>query len=198
MVLLLSSVQLKAVTLLELKLKALKAEQLQQVVELDRICLGGLWTLEGYQRELHSPNSTLLALSLSKAKESNYIVGIGCFWAILEEAHVTILAVHPDYQGQGMGQLLLYALLSDAVKRNLERATLEVRESNKSALFLYHKFGFQTAGKRKGYYQQTGEDALILWRSGLNQPEFGRHLTVWQQQVNQRLEENQWQLIWGK
>ncbi|NEO99983.1 MAG: ribosomal protein S18-alanine N-acetyltransferase [Symploca sp. SIO2E9] len=108
---------------------------------------------------------------------SHYLIGLGCFWSIVEEAHITILAIHPNYQRQGLGKLLLSVLLKDAVRRNLERATLEVRPSNQVALSLYQKFGFSEAGRRRGYYQDTGEDALILWRSGLQNLEFEEMLT---------------------
>ena len=182
-------------TLLELKLEQLSEKQLSQVLELDRICLGGLWSLSGYQRELNSPNSTILALAIATSPESQTIVGIGCFWAILEEAHITIIAVHPDYQSQGFGQLLLYSLLKDAVFRKLERATLEVRASNYPALSLYKKFGFKEAGKRKGYYQKTGEDAIVLWRGGLHQPEFVTNMTLWQYRIEERLRKNCWELL---
>ncbi|NES83517.1 MAG: ribosomal protein S18-alanine N-acetyltransferase [Moorea sp. SIO2B7] len=183
-------------TLAQLNLKPPKAEQLTQVVELDNLCLGGIWTLEGYKRELESPNSSLFVLSMpilladkmsdTEAKTEK-IIGFGCFWAILEEAHLTILAIHPDNQGQGLGQLLLCTLFREAVERNLERATLEVRESNQVALSLYQKFGFKIAGRRKGYYQKTGEDALILWRGDLNKPEFEQNLATWQEKVHKKL-----------
>jgi ribosomal-protein-alanine N-acetyltransferase len=160
-------------SLLKLQLKPPTTEQLPHLCALDQICLGGIWTLEGYQRELQSPNSTLLVLSLpAKNGQEESIIGCGCFWAILEEAHLTLLAVHPEYQGQGLGQLLLYTLLKNAQERGLERATLEVRASNQEALSLYKKFGFKIAGRRKGYYQKTGEDALILWRGDLHYPDF--------------------------
>jgi ribosomal protein S18 acetylase RimI-like enzyme len=74
---------------------------------------------------------------------------LACFWAILEEAHITLLAIYPDYQRQGLGKLLLYKLLEKAVQRQLERATLEVRVSNQSAIALYEHFGFRVAGERK-------------------------------------------------
>ena len=115
------------------------------------------------------------------------ILGLGCYWSILEEAHITILAIHPDWRNQGLGQLLLYALLKDATRRKLEWATLEVKPSNQAALSLYHKFGFMEAGRRRHYYQDTGEDALILWRSGLQTPEFTETLTNCYQQLQPRL-----------
>lgn len=183
------STNLEVMSLVKLRLQLAKAEQLPQVVELDKLSLGGLWTLEGYRRELASPNSNLLVMSVVNVttQTEEQVIGCGCFWAILEEAHITLLAIHPDYQRRGLGKLLLYALLKDAVKRKLERATLEVRESNQVALSVYQKFGFKTAGRRKGYYQKTGEDALILWRGDLHYPSFKQELETWQQQIENKL-----------
>lgn len=101
--------------------------------------------------------------------------------------------IEPYYHGQGLGQLLLYRLLTDAVRRKLERATLEVRPSNQSALALYQKFGFQLAGRRKGYYRHTGEDALVLWRNNLHYPQFQQELLTWEEHINGRLQDNHWQ-----
>lgn len=180
-----------------LELKPLTVELLPAVVELDRLCFGKLWSLEGYERELRSPNSDLLLLSFldSFVKDSGskgtgeILVGLGCLWAILEEAHITIVAVHPDYRQLGLGQLLMYSLLRVAWRRGLERATLELGADNLAALSLYQKFGFAVAGRRRNYYQETGEDALIMWRSGLNSPTFPDDLAHWQQQVHSRLRE---------
>lgn len=179
-------------TCLEIEIKPLQPKHLNQVVELDRLCLGGIWSLAGYQQELSSPNSTLLVLSVVSQLKAGAIVGLACLWAILEEAHITLLAVHPDYQRQGLGQLLLCALLEDAMKRGLERATLEVRETNEAALSLYKKFGFKMAGRRKGYYQNLGEDAIVLWQPRLGTPEFRGDVALWKQQVEERLVENHW------
>ncbi len=180
-------------TLSELILEPLKPEQLSLAVALDKLCLGGLWSLEGYQRELTSPNSQFLVISRNCSPTSEqYLIGLGCFWAILEEAHITLLAVHPDYQNQGLGQILLINLLKQARFRNLERATLEVRATNQVALSLYQKFGFQIAGKRRGYYQKTNEDALILWLNHLQTREFAQKLTIWSQKAHQHLISSGW------
>ncbi len=146
-----------------IEIQPLTEKELSQALELDDICFGGLWSLEGYKREIESPNSCLLTVSLNLG-ETKKVIGLGCFWAVLEEAHITILAIHPDYQGRGLGSLLLKNLLEEAYNRGLERATLEVAESNKKAINLYKKFGFKEAGRRKKYYQKTGEDAIILWK----------------------------------
>ena len=192
-----------------LDLQPLTPELLPAALVLDQLCFGGLWTLEGYQRELDSPNSELLVLqkkqksqnqlgepnTLKSSVEADPLLGLGCFWAIVDEAHITIVAVHPNYQGQGLGQALLYALLEKARQRGMERATLEVRASNQPALLLYEKFGFREAGRRRRYYEETGEDALILWRGGLQSPEFGQALTDWQHQVQTRLHQAGWSLL---
>jgi ribosomal-protein-alanine N-acetyltransferase len=146
-----------------IKIKPLTEEELTDVLELDNLCFGGLWSLDGYKKEIESPNSCLLILTIN-IEESEKIIGLGCFWAILDEAHLTILAIHPDFQGQGLGKLLLGKLLEEAENKNLERATLEVGENNNKALNLYQQFGFKEAGRRKKYYKKTGEDALILWK----------------------------------
>ena len=191
-----------------LDLRPLTPELLPAALALDQLCFGGLWTLEGYQRELDSPNSELLVLQKSQISQTELgepkilqpsvagdpLLGLGCFWAIVDEAHITIVAVHPDYQSQGLGQTLLYALLEKARQRGMERATLEVRASNQPALLLYEKFGFREAGRRRRYYEETGEDALILWRGGLQSPEFAQSLVDWRQQVQARLHQAGWSL----
>jgi ribosomal-protein-alanine N-acetyltransferase len=224
-----------------IEIKHLAPEHLPGAVEIDRLCFGGLWAIEGYMRELDSPNSDLLGLwvretadcesaRVSTENESFDIftpqngagtgapplqlpgsqnragtgapplqipptlIGVGCLWAILEEAHIIMLAIHPSFQRQGLGQALLWALLKSACDRQLERATLEVRDSNLAAVCLYKKFGFKEAGRRKRYYEDTGEDALVMWRSGLEKPEFKRYLTVEKREMCDRLHLKNWHL----
>lgn len=167
---------------LDLKIQSLTLEHLSALLELDKACFDGLWTMDGYRRELESPNSHFLGLF--SPYSSSELLGMGCFWSILEEAHITILAVHPQYHRQGLGQVLLYSLLKTASDRGLERATLEVRASNQAAISLYQKFGFKTAGRRPRYYKDNDEDALILWLSDLQQPKFLKTLDDWQIMVS--------------
>ena len=91
-----------------------------------------------------------------------------------------------------MGAALLYSLITTARDRNLERATLEVRASNQSAISLYEKFGFKIAGRRRRYYKDNGEDALILWLGGIHKPEFAHTIANWQNFVNQGLRKSYW------
>jgi [ribosomal protein S18]-alanine N-acetyltransferase len=171
-----------------LELQALAADQLEAVVELDRRSLGGMWTMDGYRREMDSPNSDLLILRQNSAQ----LVGVGCVWAILEEAHITMLAIDPHCQRQGLGMILLHSLLGAARQRGLEWATLEVRVSNTGAIALYKRFGFEAVGERKKYYQNPEENALILWHKGLQRDEFGLQWTIWQNEIGDRLQQSGW------
>lgn len=177
-----------------LRLQPLTAPLLPSAVELDQLALGGLWTQDGYRREMDSPNSDLLILTSGHAAQPQTIIAMGCLWAILEEAHITVLAVRPQYQRQGAGQAILVALLDAARHRGLEWATLEVRPSNHAAIALYQKYGFIEVGRRRHYYADTGEDALILWRKGLHYPDFAEALAQWKNEARDRLEKSGWLL----
>ncbi len=183
---------------LNLELKSLTVEHLNAVLELDKTCFGGLWTLQGYQRELESPHSHLFGL-FSPHLSSSRLLGMISFWSILEEAHITILAVNPQYHRQGLGQVLLYKVLRTVHERGMERATLEVRASNQGAITLYEKFGFKIAGRRRDYYKDKAknnvEDALVLWRGNLQQPSFASDLEKWHILINSRLGQFSWKLV---
>ena len=139
-----------------LELKALETDQLDAVVELDQRSLGGMWTIEGYRREMDSPNSDLLILQQMTPQQ---ILGVGCVWAILDEAHITTLAIDPTVQRQGWGSVMLQALLRAARRRELEWATLEVRVSNLGAIALYEKFGFEPLKHPTRWMERPASDA---------------------------------------
>jgi [ribosomal protein S18]-alanine N-acetyltransferase len=170
-------------------LQPLTHDRVDAALDLDRRCLGGIWNAEGYRREITSECSDLLTFSYAST-----LLALGCSWAIADEGHITLLAVDPNYQHQGLGQAMLFVLLRAAHQRGLERATLEVRASNQAALSLYAKFGFREAGRRKRYYQDNQEDALVLWRSALQYPQFKDELAAWETAVHERLQRFNWQL----
>jgi ribosomal-protein-alanine N-acetyltransferase len=159
---------------------------LANVVALDHRCFGGLWNEAGYSREITSPNSDLLVLETQAQERLSHIIGIGCLWAILDEAHITLLGIDAPYQRRGLGRWLLIHLLLAAGDRGLTHATLEVRQSNQAALALYESLGFRVAGERRRYYADD-ESALILWRSDLQNPAFLTELQAQQQQLIQTL-----------
>lgn len=90
------------------------------------------------------------------------VVGYSGFWYILDEAHVSTIAVHPDWRGQGVGERLLVAMLEQALDLGAVTATLEVRVSNTPAQNLYRKYHFEVVGRRRRYYRDNGEDALLM------------------------------------
>jgi [ribosomal protein S18]-alanine N-acetyltransferase len=176
---------------MQVRLKQIDQDLLPQIRLIDRACLGDFWSMDAYKREIDSPNSSLLALITAE----NIVLGFGCLWSILEEAHITILAVRPEYQQQGMGRYLVWGLLQEANAKGLEWATLEVRASNHIAINLYESFGFVVIGRRPNYYQVSNEDALILWRKGLHLPEFPHMLQAWQQDIQSRLAAKGWEIL---
>lgn len=181
-----------------IEVKFLTPTEVPEILVLDQICLGGLWTAEAYLREIKSPNSSLLILRLWDNKydpqSKSTVIGMACLWSIVEEAHITLLGIHPDYRQQGLGRLLLFTLLENAIARQLEWATLEVNEKNIAAINLYQKYGFEVVGKRKGYYQPAGDDALVLWLKGIHQPEFQSSLAQWQRELSNILGKNAYYL----
>ncbi len=139
-------------------LQVLSITHLAAILEIDRCCFGGHWSEDTYRRELDSPNAHFIGRFAGEE-----LVGMGCFWAILDEAHITLMAILPDYRGRGWGQDCCGGFMAEAVAIGMHHATLEVRASNEAAVKLYEKMGFETLGKRKKYYQNPEEDALVMW-----------------------------------
>lgn len=121
------------------------------------------------------------------AEELDNIVGYSGMWLMLDEAHVTTIAVDPAYRGEGIGELLIVALLDHAWEIGADTSTLECRLSNEVAQRLYRKYTFENVGLRKHYYSDDGEDALIMTTTGLDSPIFRRTMTENRQKLLDRL-----------
>src|SRR5690606_7189119 len=91
------------------------------------------------------------------------IIGYGGMWTIMDEAHITNIAVRAQYRGRGFGEQIMRELMVAAACLGMRRMTLEVRVSNHIAQHLYEKMGFYPSGIRKGYYSDNNEDAMIMW-----------------------------------
>jgi ribosomal-protein-alanine N-acetyltransferase len=102
----------------------------------------------------------------------NSIIGFAGLWLMVDEAHVTTIAMHPDYRRLGLGELLLVSLIDIAYDISAKWVTLEVRVSNYTAQNLYRKYGFREAGLRHRYYSDNQEDALIMWTDEINSPAY--------------------------
>jgi ribosomal-protein-alanine N-acetyltransferase len=121
-----------------------------------------------YLAELENPAVSYCFLARDANRRA---VGFCSFWRVLDELHINNLAVLPDLRRTGIGSLLLEFALTKGVELGARRATLEVRRSNEAARLLYERFGFSVAGVRVAYYSKPVEDALVLWRENLGQPD---------------------------
>jgi ribosomal-protein-alanine N-acetyltransferase len=96
-------------------------------------------------------------------EQASHLIGYAGMWLIIDEAHVTNIAIRKGFRGMKLGERLLAELATRAYQAGAMRMTLEVRPSNRVAQDLYAKFGFINVGVRPGYYSDNGEDALIMW-----------------------------------
>lgn len=119
------------------------------------------WTEGAFRNELTSNNFAHYVIM--EDADTGAIAGYGGMWLILEEAHVTNVAVRAPYRGRGLGERLMRELMSKASFLGALRMTLEVRQSNRIAQALYKKIGFHAVGLRRGYYTDNNEDAVIMW-----------------------------------
>ncbi|GGA27576.1 ribosomal protein S18-alanine N-acetyltransferase [Paenibacillus physcomitrellae] len=117
------------------------------------------WSSDAFRNELtHNQFARYLVMERNGAP-----IGYAGMWTVLDEAHITNIAVRTAHRGQHLGELLLRQLMTYAWELGMIRMTLEVRVSNNVAQSLYEKLGFRGIGMRKGYYSDNGEDALIMW-----------------------------------
>jgi len=120
---------------------------------------------------------------------NEYIVGIAGFWVMVDEAHVTTLAVRDSYRRQGIGERLLIEIIEMAAQLNAKVVTLEARISNKQAQILYQKYRFQKVGVRRAYYTDNGEDAVLMTTDSLTSNTFQLYFQQLKQSHIHRWEE---------
>jgi ribosomal-protein-alanine N-acetyltransferase len=133
-----------------------------EVVSIDRLSNSAPWSDVSFSRELDNPQAHYF-VSIHERE----VTGFAGFWTLVDEAHVTTIAVSPEHRGKGIGRALMRSLLTTAAALGMSCATLEVRVSNERAIKLYESLGFQHSGVRKNYYPDNREDAVIMWRYGL-------------------------------
>jgi ribosomal-protein-alanine N-acetyltransferase len=119
--------------------------------------------------------------------ELRSIVGYAGLWLMTDEAHITTIAVDPDFQGNGLGELLLVALIDRAKQIGARWLTLEVRVTNEVAQRLYEKYTFKEMGIRRRYYSDNGEDALVMWTDPIDSDTFQSTLLRNREALTRRL-----------
>ncbi|MBI2153217.1 MAG: ribosomal protein S18-alanine N-acetyltransferase [Candidatus Rokubacteria bacterium] len=142
-------------------LEPLTPADLDEVVVIERASFATPWSRGAFLYEMKQ-NPAARCWVARGAKSAPSVLGYLCLWEIPPEIHITNLAVHPDWRRQGIARALVEAILEDARRRQLSVALLEVRPTNAEALSLYEGLGFQVVGRRRGYYFDTGEDALLM------------------------------------
>ena len=128
-----------------------------QVADLEKVCFADPWSVNSIASELSNPLSLWLV-----AIENAAVVGYVGSQTVMGETDMMNVAVHPDYRRRGIGKTLIESLIVVLKERNSRSLTLEVRASNVPAITLYTDLGFTETGRRRNYYRNPKEDALIL------------------------------------
>lgn len=157
---------------------------LDEVVALEQACFSAPWPRRAFHDDLGNTCARYVVLW---ATHSPAVLGYAGLWLLVDEAHITTLAVHPDHRRRGLGELLLFHLFDLAAKLDIRFLTLEVRAGNQAALGLYRKYGFGQEGVHRRYYTDTGEDAIIMWSRDLTAPATQRFLRQRWQSLRSRL-----------
>jgi ribosomal-protein-alanine N-acetyltransferase len=134
---------------------------LNRVVYLEETCGLSRWGWDAYYRELSSPEATML-VARSSTSPDNEIIGYVAARVVSDEFHINNIAVEPSFRGRRIGQSLLTCALQEGKSMGALYSLLEVRDSNILARRLYEKCGFREAGKRRNYYTNPAEDAVIM------------------------------------
>ena len=139
--------------------RPMQINDLKAILEIEQLSFSTPWSLESFKTELKDNEyARYLCLELE-----GQVIGYMGLWFILDEGHITNIAITPNHRGQHWGKFLMRSVMRKMVEQGMERMTLEVRVSNLLAQSLYKSLGFTTAGVRKGYYADSGEDAMIMW-----------------------------------
>lgn len=151
---------------MEYQLVNMTVEHIPGVLEIEQVSFPTPWSQQAFTYEIVSNNFAQYLVAV----QQNKVIGYAGMWIVMDEAHITNVAVHPRYRGSKVGQVLMLELMRQAINLGAVRMTLEVRPSNAAARQLYKRLGFQDKGLRKKYYTDTNEDAIIMWLDLVSAP----------------------------
>lgn len=143
---------------MNIHLEEMNASHIDAIAALEKRCFSDPWSKKLFEQELTNERSYYVVLL-----DDDTVIGYAGFWKIFDEGHIMNIAVAPEYRGQHLSHLLMKAFLEFAARSEIRYLTLEVREGNIPARNLYYQYGFEDAGVRKAYYQDNGENAIIMW-----------------------------------
>ena len=139
-------------------LRKMTVEDIPAVVALDQMSFSLPWPERSFRFELTDNSASRCWV----AEKDERVVGMLVAWLFVDEAHIATIATHPEYRRQGVGQKLLAYMLQSAMREGAQSSFLEVRESNLAAQEMYRKFGYEEVGRRKRYYKDNDEDAILM------------------------------------
>lgn len=139
-------------------IRSMKIDDVDEVYKVEEDCFVDPWSKDSIRKELKNDLARYLV-----AEIDGKIVGYVGVWFVVDEGHITNVAVHSDYRGKKIGDRLVKEMVELCKENNLVAMTLEVRTSNTIAQNLYRKYGFKMGGIRKEYYSDNKEDAIIMW-----------------------------------
>ena len=148
----------------EVFISQMVAEDIENVVQIEAEAYGEHhWSKSSFYDELQNNLARYYVAKTSGGE----LVGYAGTWHIIDEGHITTIAVKKSYHRQHIGEAIIIKILEDCYSAGIKYLTLEVRVSNTPAINLYTKYGFSSLGTRKGYYQDNNEDALIMWTENI-------------------------------
>ncbi len=147
-----------AAPLATLRFERLQEKHIASILAIEAQTNTAPWSERSFRNELDHERGIFLAALLE-----GQVVGYAGIWMVVDEAHVTTIAVAPEHQRKGIGERLMTEVLIKSREAGMKCSTLEVRAGNEGAIQLYTKLGFLVAGKRKGYYPDNREDAVVMW-----------------------------------
>ena len=152
------------VKLPEIYISNMLKDDIENVIKIEAEAYGEHhWSKSAFYDEIQN---NLAKYYVAKTPEGE-LVGYAGTWHIIDEGHITTIAVKKDYHRKHIGEAIIIKILEDCYKAGVKYLTLEVRVSNEAAIALYNKYGFNSLGTRKGYYQDDNEDALIMWTENI-------------------------------
>lgn len=139
--------------------REMTVDDIDEVMEIEHASFAIPWKREAFVGEVEQNNFAVYYV----IEDKNRIVGYCGLWMIIDEAHITNIAILPSHRGKGYGALLFGHVIEQAVEKGAIMLSLEVRVTNTGAQHMYRKFGLVPGGIRKQYYTDNGEDALVMW-----------------------------------
>lgn len=162
-------------------IQPMSLEDVQGVMIVEKACFGEGWTSTPFEKEIERPDCYYFV-----AKDGDTVIGYSGGWLIVEELHVIIMGVKPTYRKHKIGQRLLINLLRAGIMNGAKWSTLEVKANNTPAQKMYEKFRYTVKGRRKQYYQQDKQDALIMWTEEIDTNEYNIHLDNIEKEVTEQ------------